>query len=350
MRSIHFKLISFLAVLGVLYWLTIPAVSAPSATAIGPRQSGPIALTADDSTLVNVNPEANTISVFDSSSSTLVKLGEVKVGRDPESVAVQPNVDRHGDDDDEDEDGQRDGALAYVANSFDGTVSVVSLKNRKVKDVIKVGAEPSAVALSPNGTRLYVANSSSNNLMVFDVTKKKPTFISSVDLSSFGTAPRAIAITNDGDTDDTDETVFVALFYAQLRPGKTAQNETEDDQREGRVVAISAATNSVLGPTTTLQPISNTGFNANGRLSPGPGQVPNVPSTNPQTFTTPTGSYPNQLASIAIHPTRSLAYVVSTGASPNGPQRFNVMAQGMVSVYNTGTKLEVSSEIGRAHV
>jgi len=343
MRSIHFKLISFLAVLGVLYWLTIPAVSAPSATAIGPRQSGPIALTADDSTLVNVNPEANTISVFDSSSSTLVKLGEVKVGRDPESVAVQPNVDRHGDDDDEDEDGQRDGALAYVANSFDGTVSVVSLKNRKVKDVIKVGAEPSAVALSPNGTRLYVANSSSNNLMVFDVTKKTPTFISSVDLSSFGTAPRAIAITNDGDTDDTDETVFVALFYAQLRPGKTAQNETEDDQREGRVVAISAATNSVLGPTTTLQPISNTGFNANGRLSPGPGQVPNVPSTNPQTFTTPTGSYPNQLASIAIHPTRSLAYVVSTGASPNGPQRFNVMAQGMVSVYNTGTKLEVSS-------
>ena len=96
MRSIHFKLISFSAVLGILYWLTIPAASAPSATAIGPRQSAPIAITSDDSTLVNVNPEANTISVFDTSSSTLVKLGEVKVGRDPESVAVQPNVDRHG--------------------------------------------------------------------------------------------------------------------------------------------------------------------------------------------------------------------------------------------------------------
>src|SRR4029077_11883838 len=168
-------------------------------------------------------------------SSTLIKLGEVKVGRDPESVAVQPNVDHHrdngdgddGDDDDQgdDDDGQRDGALAYVANSFDGTVSVVSLKNRKVKDVIKVGAEPSAVALSPNGTRLYVANSSSNNLMVFDATKKKPRFITSVDLSAFGTAPRAIAITNDGDRNDTDETVFVALFFAQLRPGKTALNE-----------------------------------------------------------------------------------------------------------------------------
>jgi YVTN family beta-propeller protein len=176
MRTIHLKLISFSVVLGMFYWLTIPAASAPSATAIGPRQSGPIALTADNSTLVNVNPEANTISVFDTSSSTLVKLGEVKVGRDPESVAVQSNVD-HGDNgdgdvDDQDEDGQSDGALAYVANSFDGTVSVVSLKNRKVKDVIKVGAEPSAVALSPNGTRLYVANSSSNNLMVSTLPKK----------------------------------------------------------------------------------------------------------------------------------------------------------------------------------
>jgi len=72
-----------------------------------------------------------------------------------------------------------------------------------------------------------------------------------------------------------------------------------------------------------------------------PGQVPNVASTNAQMFTTPTGCYPNQLASIAIHPTNSLAYVVSTWASPNGPQRFNVMAQEMVSVYNTGTRLMI---------
>jgi YVTN family beta-propeller protein len=326
MRATFFIGISFLAIVGIACWFTIPTASAPSITAVGPRQSSSIALTADDRTLVNVNPEANSISIFDVSGAALVKLDEVKVGRDPESVAVQP-----------------DGTLAYVANSFDGTVSVVNLKNLKVKDVLTVGTEPSAVAVSPNGTRLYVANSSSNNFMVFDTTKKKPEFVTSIDLSPFGTAPRTISITNDGDKDDTDETVFVALFFAQLRPGKTALNETEDDQREGRVVAISAATNSLLSPTITLQPITDTGFNSNGRLSPGPNQVPNVPSTNPQTFTTPTGVYPNQLASIAIHPTRALAYVVSTGASPNGPQRFNVMAQGMVSVYNTSTGAEITS-------
>src|SRR5207253_814238 len=86
-----------------------------------------------------------------------------------------------------------------------------------------------------------------------------------------------------------------------------------------------------------------TGFNANGRLAGQPGQVPDVPSVNPQTFTTSTGAYPNQLAAVALHPSQPLAYVVSTGASPNGPFRFNVNSQGLVSVFNTATGLEVAS-------
>ena len=80
----------------------------------------------------------------------------------------------------------------------------------------------------------------------------------------------------------------MALFFGQLRPGKTQFNEGEDDQREGHVVALAAATNTVLGAA-VLGPIASTGFNANGQLAPAPGQVPAVPSTNPQTFTTPTG-------------------------------------------------------------
>jgi DNA-binding beta-propeller fold protein YncE len=167
--------------------------------------------------------------------------------------------------------------------------------------------------------------------------------VATIDLSPYGTAPRAIGITNDGDGVDIDETIFVALFYGQLRPGKTSVEEAQDDQREGRVVAISAATNLPLGAPNpiVLGPLANTGFNANGRLAPGPGQVPNVPSTNPQTFTTRTSAFPNQLAAVAIHPVRRRAYVVSTGASPNGPFRFNSNAQGLVSVVNTLSRLEL---------
>jgi YVTN family beta-propeller protein len=288
----------------------------------GPVQSSPIALSCSNQILVNVNSDSDSISVFDATTTVSHRLGEVPVGREPVSVTLC------------------DSRTAYVANARDGTISVVDLFARSVVDTIAVGAEPMAVALSPNASRLYVANSASNSLTVINTTTLG--VVAVVDLSAFGTAPRAIAVTSDGDADDTDETVFVALFYAQLRPGKTSVDEGQDDQREGRVVAISAATNTVLGAPNpiALGPIANTGFNSNGKLAPAaPGPVPFVPSTNPQTFTTPTGAFPNQLAAIAIHPTAAKAYVVSTGASPNGPLRFNSMNQGLVSVFDAATRL-----------
>src|SRR5262249_23210298 len=241
---------------------------------------------------LNVNTDAHTVTVFDVSTDTPVKQAELAVGKDPSSVAILP-----------------DGSKAYVANSFAGTVSVINLAGPNVSGSFTVGAEPMAVATSPNGTRLYVANSASNNLNV--VNTATDSIVATVDLSASGTAPRSIAVTNDGDADDTDETIFVAMFYAQIRPGKTAADEGQDDQREGRVVAISAATSTILG-TAVLTPIAKTfngnlgaGFNSNGQLAPGgPGATPlaAIPSTNPQSFTTPTGAFPNQLASIAIQP------------------------------------------------
>jgi len=296
------------------------------ATAQGPRQSSPIVLSDNGAFLVNVNADANTITVFDATGAVPVKISEIPVGSEPSSVAIRP-----------------DNVTAYVANAGQGTVSVVNLPSQTVTSTISVGAEPVAVALSPNGTRLYVANSASNSLTVINTATNA--VVATVDLSAFGTAPRALAITNNGDASDTDETVFVALFYAQLRPGKTANDEGQDDQREGRIVAISAATNTVLGAPNPilLEPLANVGFNSNGKLAPGPLQVPAVASTNPQTFTTPTGAFPNQLAAIAIHPLSSLAYVVSTGASPNGPLRFNSNSQGLVSVLNVATRSEVTA-------
>src|SRR5439155_16924173 len=46
---------------------------------------------------------------------------------------------------------------------------------------------------------------------------------------------------------------------------------------------------------------------------------------------------------IALQPGTSKAYVVSTSASANGPVRFNVMAQGVVSVFDLASRLEVMS-------
>ncbi|HET6202588.1 MAG TPA: hypothetical protein VFI25_07270 [Planctomycetota bacterium] len=299
------------------------------ARAQGHLQSSPIALTHDDQRLVSVNPEARTVTVFDVSAPVPLKLAEIKVGREPSSVVVE-----------------RNDARAFVTNAFDGTVSIVDLVNLRPRGKIRVGVEPTAAALSPNGTRLYVANAASNSVSVIDATLLKPVLVATIDLSGFGASPRAIAVTDDGDADDTDETVFVPLFFAGLAPGKTSLEEGQDDQREGRVVAIDAATNTPLAAPNPVElaPQAVTGFNANGRLAPaGPGLTPAVPPTNPQTFTTPTGCFPNQLASIAIHPDGVRAYVVSTAASPNGPLRFNSMAQGLVSLFDTASRVEVTA-------
>jgi hypothetical protein len=62
----------------------------------------------------------------------------------------------------------------------------------------------------------------------------------------------------------------------------------------------------------------------------------------PQAFTITDGRIPNQLAAVAIHPTNGKAYVVSTAASPNGPLRFNHMAQGL-GIGSTATRAEVAA-------
>jgi DNA-binding beta-propeller fold protein YncE len=238
-----------------------------------------------------------------------------------------------------------DGKRAFVAHAAAGTVTPVDLVKKKALRPITLGGEPSALLLTPNNTRLIVANAVRNAIDVLDVTVDPPVLIATRDVSVAGTSPRALAITNNEDNSDTDEALFVTLFYAQLRAGKTSVQEGQDDQREGRVLRFETQFFTVTGPATgiPLGPIANAGFNSNGQLAPANGLTPAVASTNPQTFTTPTGAYPNQLAAIALHPTSGLAYVVSTGASPNGPLRFNQMAQGLVSVFNPLTNTEFTA-------
>src|SRR5262245_11006357 len=76
-------------------------------TSVGPRQSSPVALTRNDRTLVCVNPENHSITVFDVRQNVPDKVRDIGVGSEPNSLAIHPN-----------------GNTVYVANSLDGTVSV----------------------------------------------------------------------------------------------------------------------------------------------------------------------------------------------------------------------------------
>ena len=77
---------------------------------------------------------------------------------------------------------------------------------------------------------------------------------------------------------------------------------------------------------------SNTGFKSNGSA------LNHVPAVDPPAFTFVTGAFPNQLNGIVLHGSR--AYVPNTGASPDGPVRFNVNVQALLSVIDTSADTE----------
>ena len=73
---------------------------------------------------------------------TVVKT--IPVGGNPLGVAVTP-----------------DGTKVYVANYLANNVSVIHRPGNTVVKTIPVGMNPGSVAITPDGTKVYVANSGS---------------------------------------------------------------------------------------------------------------------------------------------------------------------------------------------
>jgi YVTN family beta-propeller protein len=280
----------------------------------GPTSSQPLALTANGAFLVAANPDNNSVSFFDVRSDRNRRVATVPVQTEPWGVAFLPN-----------------GSKAFVANTVSGTVSIMrtNIANgviRRPHAHVAVGTEPYGLALTPNGTKLYVTNARSGNVSVIDTATEVV-----VNTIAVGPEPRGLAITNDGDGDDEDETVYVTQFLSSLVAGKI---DGADDAKAGHVIAISAATDTVITDV-VLNPIADTGFKAAGdalaRIAPG------------TDFTFTTGAYPNQLNSLGIK--GGFAYVPNTGASPNGPVRFDVNTHSLLSVLNRSTQTDANQTI-----
>ena len=75
------------------------------------------------------------------------QLKIVSVGADPAAVAVTP-----------------DGATAYVVNQTDGTVTPIDTATSTAGTPVAVGSGPAAIAITPDGATAYVANAADDTV------------------------------------------------------------------------------------------------------------------------------------------------------------------------------------------
>ncbi|MED4782264.1 YncE family protein [Brevibacillus choshinensis] len=122
-------------------------------------------------------PDDDTVSVV-STASNMEIAARIPVGDNPLGVAITP-----------------DGSRVYVTNSFGHTVSVISTAtNTEILPRISVGDFPFGIAITPDGTRAYVTNLNGNNVSVINIATNSEIF----PRIPVGLNPVAIAITSDG--------------------------------------------------------------------------------------------------------------------------------------------------------
>jgi YVTN family beta-propeller protein len=317
---------------------------APASIAATPSRSTTIALTSDEQRLVVVNREANSVSIIRvkdmQGNDIATKIAEIGVGEEPRCVAIHPND-----------------QVAYVTNGISATVSVVDLVLRRVVRNVPTGTEPRGCALTPNGNLLYVANHTEGTVSIFFTGNPlNPIPVGAVPV---GRNPTALAITNNGDDNDADETVFVTQIFAELNPDFKdptfdGNGEARDLGKQGVVQAFPAGNANPPITKIALKPLADSGFNAN-RTSPNnfcntvpPGQSlvfcprADLPVTDPANTNNPQGVFPNQLLSALIRGNR--LYAPNIGSQPEPPEVFNVNVQALVNAVDTSALTEVMAE------
>jgi DNA-binding beta-propeller fold protein YncE/mono/diheme cytochrome c family protein len=268
----------------------------------GASKSSSIALSSDEKYVITANTEDDSISIF--KTATLERSAKLEVGDEPISVVILP-----------------DNATAFVANQADGTVSKIiniDTSEPSVSSVTPVGSEPTGLALSPTGARLFVAEWAQSRVSVWDTSSMG--LIGQINVHN----PRALTVTNDGDSDDKDETLVVPEFYGI----PLANAEATDSSREGVVR---------LYRTDNLEPVGPIRFSPTDS-----GFVPD--GTNAGTVKTA----PNQFFAAAISGSR--VYLTSISASPKAPAKFNGNVYPVVYVGDLKSKLEVVGKNGTTNL
>ena len=279
------------------------ADAGPSAARTTPTNGSAVAIAKDDKAAIAVNRTAGSVSVFTvafGGATPLTKTATLAVGGEPWDVVI-------GNDDD----------TAYVILRADQKVAKIKGLHGSAPTVdatsAKTGSEPTGIAISPTGAKLYVANWAEGTITVIKTSDMSvastidlnaalagSTFLGTVTARPGLSHPRSLVVTNNGDTSDDDETIYVTEFFSQARLTGVPTDDSQFDQnRQGVVYRINAGTGAV-GGLITIAPVADTGFkDSKGNAA---------------------GCIPNQLYSLALNKgDKQRLYVTSNCESPRGP-------------------------------
>ncbi|NQZ12539.1 MAG: beta-propeller fold lactonase family protein, partial [Algicola sp.] len=262
--------------------------------------SSPIALSSDNLLVWSVNPDSDSVSVV--RTDTLEMITQIAVGDEPRSVALSA-----------------DNKFAYVANAADNSVTVIKIANAPPagfsalsNQVITTGSEPNAVIYSPDGRRVFVSNANQNTITVIDANDHS--IVGAIDLKNSlcnvvdtnrHFHPQAMAVTQDS------KHLYVTRFFSFTHATGV---QKDDHGKEGIVCRLDINTRS--SDIAHYKPVRAIHLNA-------------TDSGMKDAKGNKTAAFPNQLQNIVIR--NGHAYLPNIGASPTGPQRFNVNTQAYVN-------------------
>ena len=147
-----------------------------------------------------VNAGSGTVTPINTATGKPLKA--IRVGTNPGAMAITPN-----------------GKTAYVVNSGSGTVTPIRTATNKAGTAITVGKDPRYIAITPDGKTAYVVNYRSNTVTPIRTGTNKGGKTIKV-----GIGPGAIAITPDGKTAYVAEDGNVLGAPGFVAPIQTATN------------------------------------------------------------------------------------------------------------------------------
>ena len=231
------------------------------------------------------------VSVINTTTNTVT--ANVTAGTNPFGVAITP-----------------DGMRAYVTNSTANTVSVIDTGTNTITATIPVGSSPWGVAITPDGKHAYVTNQNSSDVSVIDTGTN--TVIATVPETQF---TRGIAIAPNG----------TRAYVVNNLAGNVSVIDTATN-KEVASIAIGAGIQDIaITPDGTRAYIANFGAGNNGNVV-----VVNT-ATNAQIATITAGTNPYR---VAISPDGTRAYAVNYNSA--NVSVINVATNTVVATVNVG--------------